>query len=100
MSISLTAGFTLGGIGAIAGGIVGLIGFGGHKLYKEFHKKEDVMELSKKAQSDFMIKFEEHYTQAKKTFEEDKKKIIDNLCNGIDNYINKMENAMNEINNI
>ena len=100
MALSLTAGFTLGGIGAVAGGIVGLIGFGGHKLYKEFHKKEDVIELCKKAQNDFMNKFEDHYTQAKKTFEEDKNKIVDNLCNGIDNYIIKMENAMNEINNI
>ena len=100
MAMSISAGFTLGGIGAIAGGIVGIIGFGANKLYKEFHKKEDVIKLCKKAQNEFMNKFENHYSQAKITFEEDKKKIIDNICNGIDNYIIKMENAMNEINKI
>jgi len=98
MAMSLSAGCTLGGIGAIAGGIVGLIGFGATKLYKEFTKKEDVIELCKKAQNEFINKFDNHYYQAKNAFDEDKKKIIDNICNGIDNYIMKLENAMNEMN--
>lgn len=100
MAFSMTAGCTFGGIGAFAGGLLGLIGFGVHKIYKEFRKKEDVIELCKNAQNEFMNKFESHYSQAKNTFEDDKKKIIDNICNGIDNYIIKMENAMNEINKI
>ena len=100
MAISMTAGCALGGIGAFAGGLIGLIGFGAHKLYKEFNKKEEVMEKCKKAQKEFMNQFESYYSQAKNTFEEDKKKIVDNICNGIDNYIIKMENALNEINKI
>ena len=100
MAISMTAGCTFGGIGALAGGLIGLIGFGAHKLYKEFNKKEEVMEKCKKAQKEFMNQFESYYSQAKNTFEEDKKKIVDNICNGIDNYIIKMENALNEINKI
>ena len=100
MAISMSAGFTFGGIGALAGGLIGLIGFGAHKLYKEFNKKEEVMEKCKKAQKEFMNQFESYYSQAKNTFEEDKKKIVDNICNGIDNYIIKMENALNEINKI
>jgi gas vesicle protein len=100
MAISMTAGCTFGGIGALAGGLIGLIGFGAHKLYKEFNKKEEVMEKCQKAQKEFMNQFERYYWQAKNTFEEDKKKIVDNICNGIDNYIIKMENALNEINKI
>lgn len=100
MAISMTAGCTFGGIGALAGGLIGLIGFGAHKLYKEFNKKEEVMEKCKKAQKEFMNQFESYYSQAKNTFEEDKKKIVDNICNGIDNYIIKMETALNEINKI
>ena len=100
MAISMTAGCTFGGIGALAGGLIGLIGFGAHKLYKEFNKKEEVMEKCQKAQKEFMNQFESYYSQAKNTFEEDKKKIVDNICNGIDNYIIKMENALNEINKI
>ena len=100
MTISMTAGCAFGGIGAFAGGLIGLIGFGAHKLYKEFNKKEEVMEKCKKAQKEFMNQFESYYSQAKNTFEEDKKKIVDNICNGIDNYIIKMENALNEINKI
>ena len=100
MAISMSAGFTFGGIGALAGGLIGLIGFGAHKLYKEFNKKEEVMEKCQKAQKEFMNQFESYYSQAKNTFEEDKKKIVDNICNGIDNYIIKMENALNEINKI
>jgi len=100
MALSMTAGCALGGIGAFAGGLIGLIGFGAHKLYKEFNKKEEVMEKCKKAQKEFMNQFESYYSQAKNTFEEDKKKIVDNICNGIDNYIIKMENALNEINKI
>ena len=100
MTLSMTAGCTFGGIGALAGGLIGLIGFGAHKLYKEFNKKEEVMEKCKKAQKEFMNQFESYYSQAKNTFEEDKKKIVDNICNGIDNYIIKMENALNEINKI
>ena len=91
MALSMTAGCALGGIGAFAGGLIGLIGFGAHKLYKEFNKKEEVMEKCKKAQKEFMNQFESYYSQAKNTFEEDKKKIVDNICNGIDNYIIKME---------
>ena len=98
MALSMTAGCALGGIGAFAGGLIGLIGFGAHKLYKEFNKKEEVMEKCKKAQKEFMNQFESYYSQAKNTFEEDKKKIVDNICNGIDNYIMKLENAMNEMN--
>lgn len=100
MAISMTAGCTFGGIGALAGGLIGLIGFGAHKLYKEFNKKEEVLEKCQKAQKEFMNQFESYYSQAKNTFEEDKKKIVDNICNGIDNYIIKMENALNEINKI
>ena len=100
MALSMTAGCTFGGIGALAGGLIGLIGFGAHKLYKEFNKKEEVMEKCKKAQKEFMIQFESYYSQAKNTFEEDKKKIVDNICNSIDNYIIKMETALNEINKI
>ena len=100
MALSMTAGCALGGIGAFAGGLIGLIGFGAHKLYKEFNKKEEVMEKCKKAQKEFMNQFESYYSQAKNTFEEDKKKIVDNICNGIDNYIIKMETALNEINKI
>jgi len=100
ISISMTAGCAFGGIGAFAGGLIGLIGFGAHKLYKEFNKKEEVMEKCKKAQKEFMNQFESYYSQAKNTFEEDKKKIVDNICNGIDNYIIKMETALNEINKI
>ena len=100
MALSMTAGCALGGIGAFAGGLIGLIGFGAHKLYKEFNKKEEVMEKCQKAQKEFMNQFESYYSQAKNTFEEDKKKIVDNICNGIDNYIIKMENALNEINKI
>ena len=100
MALSMTAGCALGGIGAFAGGLIGLIGFGAHKLYKEFNKKEEVMEKCQKAQKEFMNQFESYYSQAKNTFEEDKKKIVDNICNGIDNYIIKMETALNEINKI
>jgi len=100
MVISMTAGCTFGGIGALAGGLIGLIGFGAHKLYKEFNKKEEVMEKCQKTQKEFMNQFESYYSQAKNTFEEDKKKIVDNICNGIDNYIIKMETALNEINKI
>ena len=100
IAISMTAGCAFGGIGAFAGGLIGLIGFGAHKLYKEFNKKEEVMEKCKKAQKEFMNQFESYYSQAKNTFEEDKKKIVDNICNGIDNYIIKMETALNEINKI
>ena len=96
----MTAGFTFGVIGALAGGLIGLIRFGAHKLYKEFNKKEEVMEKCQKAQKEFMNQFESYYSQAKNTFEEDKKKIVDNICNGIDNYIIKMETALNEINKI
>lgn len=100
MAMSMTAGCTFGGIGALAGGLIGLIGFGAHKLYKEFNKKEEVMEKCQKTQKEFMNQFESYYSQAKNTFEEDKKKIVDNICNGIDNYIIKMETALNEINKI
>lgn len=100
MAFSMTAGCTFGGIGALAGGLIGLIGFGAHKLYKEFNKKEEVLEKCQKAQKEFMNQFESYYSQAKNTFEEDKKKIVDNICNGIDNYIIKMETALNEINKI
>lgn len=100
MAISMTAGCTFGGIGALAGGLIGLIGFGAHKLYKEFNKKEEVLEKCQKAQKEFMNQFESYYSQAKNTFEEDKKKIVDNICNSIDNYIIKMETALNEINKI
>jgi len=100
MAISMGAGCTLGGIGALAGGLIGLIGFGAHKLYKEFNKKEEVMEKCQKTQKEFMNQFESYYSQAKNTFEEDKKRIVDNICNGIDNYIIKMETALNEINKI
>jgi hypothetical protein len=94
---SIAGGFTLGGIGAVAGGLAGLVGFGGYKIYKAFHKKEDVIEISKKAQTNFLIEFEKHYSKAKNTFDEDKKKIIDNVCNGIDVFILKMDNTINEM---
>ena len=97
MTLSMTAGCTFGGIGALAGGLIGLIGFGAHKLYKEFNKKEDLMEKCQKAQIEFMNQFERYYWQAKNIFEEDKKKIVDNICNGIDNYIIKMENSLKKL---
>ncbi len=73
----------------------GLIGYGGYKIYKAFNKKGDVIELSKKAQTNFLNEFEKHYSQAKDSFDEDKKKIIDDICNGIDNYILIMDNTIN-----
>ena len=95
LATSITAGCTIGGIGAFAGGLFGLIGYGGYKIYKAFNKKEDVIELSKKAQTNFLNEFEKHYSQAKDLFDEDKKKIIDDICNGIDNYILIMDNTIN-----
>jgi hypothetical protein len=94
---SIVGGFTIGGIGAVAGGLAGLVGFGGYKIYKTFHKKEDVIELSKKAQTKFLIEFEKQYSKAKNTIDEDKKKIIDDICNGIDNFILKIDNTINEL---
>ena len=97
----LTGGFFLGtgfgGIGAIFGGVISLAGFGIHKLWKNFHKKEDLIELTQKAQTQFLSKYEEFLLKTRKKFDEDKKKIIDGICNSIENYILKLENKINDL---
>lgn len=98
---SLVAGFFLGtgfgGIGAIAGGVISLVGFGIHKLWKNFHKKEDLIELTQKAQTQFLIKYEEFLLNTRKKLDEDKKKIINDVCNSVENYILRLEKNINDL---
>ena len=94
----IIGGFACGGIGAIAGAIFGFIGFGAHNLYKNLYKKEEVIKVCKKAQNTFLTEFDNHYSKAKNTFDEDKKKIINDICNGVDDYIKKMKGVIYEIN--
>ena len=91
------AGFTFGGLGAIAGGILGLAGFGAHKAWKYFHKKEDFIQSTEKAKNNFMIDYDKLYFNNKNLLDEDKKKIIDSFCNSIEIYITKMDNILNEM---
>ena len=90
-------GCTFGGIGAIAGAVVGLAGFGAHKAWKYFHKKEDLIKSIEKAKNKFMIEYDKFYSNAKNILDEDKKKVIDSFCNSIDIYILKIENILNEM---
>ena len=97
VELATVAGFTFGGIGAIAGAVIGAAGFGAHKAWKYFHKKEDLIKSIEKAKNKFMIEYDKFYSNAKNILEEDKKKIIDSFCNSIDIYILKMENILNEM---
>ena len=81
------AGFTFGGLGAIAGGILGLAGFGAHKAWKYYHKKEDLIESTEKAKNQFLIEYDKFGLNAKNLLDEDKNKIIQNFCNSIDHHI-------------
>ena len=89
-------GFTFGGLGAVAGAFLGIAGFGAHKAWKYFHKKEDFIKLTEKAKNRFMSEYEQFYLNAKNLLDEDKKKIIDSFCNSIEIYISKMDNILNE----
>ena len=90
-------GTSFGGIGAIFGGLVSLAGYGIHKLWKIFHKKEDLIELTQKAQAQFLSKYEEFLSKTRKKFDEDKKKIIDDICNSVDQYIVRLENKITDL---
>lgn len=93
----LFVGTSFGGIGAIAGGLISLAGFGIHKLWKNFHKKEDLIELTQKAQTQFLSKYEEFLSNTRKKFNEDKKKIIDDTCNSVENYILRLESKIDDL---
>ena len=97
VEVATISGFTFGGLGAIAGAVIGVAGFGAHKAWKYFHKKEDLIKSIEKAKNKFMIEYDKFYSNAKNILEEDKKKIIDSFCNSIDIYILKMENILNEM---
>ena len=97
VEVATVAGFTFGGIGAIAGAVVGVAGFGAHKAWKYFHKKEDLIKLTEKAKNNFMTEFDRFYLNSKNLLDEDKKKIIDSFCNSIDIYISKIDNILNEM---
>ena len=97
VEVSTVAGFTFGGIGAITGAVVGVAGFGAHKAWKYFHKKEDLIKLTEKAKNNFMTEFDRFYLNSKNLLDEDKKKIIDSFCNSIDIYISKIDNILNEM---
>ena len=90
-------GTSFGGIGAIFGGLVSLAGYGIHKLWKSFHKKEDLIELTQKAQTQFLSDYEEFLSKTRKKFDEDKKKIIDDICNSVDQYIVRLENKITDL---
>ena len=97
LEASTFIGCFFGGIGAFVGAAVGAVGFGAHKAWKYFHKKEDLIKSIEKAKNKFMIEYDKFYSNAKNILEEDKKKIIDSFCNSIDIYILKMENILNEM---
>jgi hypothetical protein len=98
---SITAGFFFGTgfgvLGALAGGVLGLAGFGIQKLWKNFHKKEDLIELTQKAQAQFLSKYEEFLSNTRKKFDEDKKRIIDDICNSVEHYILRLETNINDL---
>lgn len=91
------AGFTFGGIGAIAGAFVGLAGFGAHKAWKYFHKKEDLIKAVEQSKNYFTIQHDKFYKNLQNLLDEDKKNIIDSFCNLIDDQITKMENIIKEM---
>ena len=97
MGAATVAGFTLGGIGAIGGAVVGLVGFGAHKAWKYYHKKEDLIESTEKAKSKFLIEYDKFGLNAKNLLDEDKNKIIQNFCNSIDHHILKLDGILNEM---
>ena len=97
MGAATVAGFTLGGIGAIGGAVVGLVGFGAHKAWKHYHKKEDLIESTEKAKNQFLIEYDKYGLKAKNLLDEDKNKIIQNFCNSIDHHILKLDGILNEM---
>ena len=97
MGAATVAGFTLGGIGAIGGAVVGLVGFGAHKTWKYYHKKEDLIESTEKAKNQFLIEYDKFGLEAKNLLDEDKNKIIQSFCNSIDHHILKLEHILNEM---
>jgi hypothetical protein len=97
VELTTVAGLTFGGIGAIFGAVVGVAGFGVHKAWKYYHKKEDLIKSIEKAKNDFMPSFDKFYSDSKNILDEDKKKIIDSFCNSIDIYISKIDNILNEM---
>ena len=97
MGAATVAGFTLGGIGAIGGAVVGLVGFGAHKAWKYYHKKEDLIESTEKAKSKFLIEYDKFGLNAKNLLDEDKNKIIQSFCNSIDHHILKLDGILNEM---
>ena len=97
MGAATVAGFTLGGIGAIGGAVVGLVGFGAHKAWKYYHKKEDLIESTEKAKNQFLIEYDKFGLEAKNLLDEDKNKIIQNFCNSIDHHILKLDGILNEM---
>ena len=97
MGAATVAGFTLGGIGAIGGAVVGLVGFGAHKAWKYYHKKEDLIESTEKAKNQFLIEYDKYGSNAKNLLDEDKNKIIQSFCNSIDHHILKLDGILNEM---
>ena len=97
MGAATVAGFTLGGIGAIGGAVVGLVGFGAHKAWKHYHKKEDLIESTEKAKNQFLIEYDKFGLEAKNLLDEDKNKIIQSFCNSIDHHILKLDGILNEM---
>ena len=97
MGAATVAGFTLGGIGAIGGAVVGLVGFGAHKAWKHYHKKEDLIESTEKAKNKFLIEYDKYGLNAKNLLDEDKNKIIQSFCNSIDHHILKLDGILNEM---
>ena len=97
MGAATVAGFTLGGIGAIGGAVVGLVGFGAHKAWKYYHKKEDLIESTEKAKNQFLIEYDKFGLEAKNLLDEDKNKIIQSFCNSIDHHILKLDGILNEM---
>jgi len=97
MGAATVAGFTLGGIGAIGGAVVGLVGFGAHKAWKYYHKKEDLIESTEKAKNKFLIEYDKFGLNAKNLLDEDKNKIIQSFCNSIDHHILKLDGILNEM---
>lgn len=67
------------------------------KLWKNFHKKEDLIELTQKAQAQFLSKYEEFLSNTRKKFDEDKKRIIDDICNSVEHYILRLETNINDL---
>ena len=97
MGAATVAGFTLGGIGAIGGAVVGLVGFGAHKAWKHYHKKEDLIESTEKAKNQFLIEYDKYGLKAKNLLDEYKNKIIQSFCNSIYHHILKLEHILNEM---